>query len=527
MRNDPMDINTLYRPFSLLDGGGPGAFNSALASFFGIKDGFAEKMRIAPPAGGRSGRCATANTKYKRGNPMNKINQRRLFIASCIALITTAMTFSIRGDILSAFGTEFNLSHEQQGYINLAGIWGFPIAILITGPLCDALGMGFLLGLACLGHIAGVIATIASPAYGFPMLLASTLVIGFANGTVEAVVNPLTATLYADRKTAKLNVLHAFWPGGLVIGGLLALGLSSYFGLGGSVTQAVLSLSWKVKMATILVAAIIYGVMVIGQKFPLTERAASGVSAGAMFKEAVRPGYLLILFCMILTAITELGPDQWVGSVMSDTVGMRGITFLVYTSALMFLLRFYAGGLAHTLSPFGLLMAASVLSAAGLYLLSHSFTAGAAFAAATVFGIGKAYFWPTMLGVTSERYPRGGSLLMAMTGAIGMMAAGAAGPTMGWVYDTHTMKNLPENVAKVMVVDGKYSPAGREALKTNADKAALKEAEKQGAAMTFRYVSVLPVALIFLFGGLFLYHRSRGGYKAIHILAKPTPIKRR
>jgi len=459
---------------------------------------------------------------------MNKINQRRLFVASCIALVTTAMTFSIRGDILSAFGAEFNLSHEQQGYINLAGIWGFPIAILITGPLCDALGMGFLLGLACVGHIAGVIATIASPAFGFPMLLLSTLVIGFANGTVEAVVNPLTATLYADRKTAKLNVLHAFWPGGLVIGGLIAYGLSLGFGLQGSaVASAVLSLSWKVKMATILVAALIYGILVIGQKFPLTERAASGISAGAMFKEAVRPGYLLLLFCMILTAITELGPDQWVGSVMTDTVGMRGITFLVYTSALMFLLRFYAGGLANTLSPFGLLMAASVLSAAGLYLLSHSFTVGAAFAAATVFGIGKAYFWPTMLGVTSERYPRGGSLLMAMTGAIGMMAAGAAGPTMGRIYDVYTVKNLPANVAKVVVVDGKYSPAARETLKTDADKGALKEAEKQGAAMTFRYVAVLPALLIFVFGAMFLYFRSHGGYKAIKIAVKPAPKKRR
>jgi MFS family permease len=452
---------------------------------------------------------------------MNKINQRRLFIASCIALVTTAMTFSIRGDILSAFGTEFNLSHQQQGLINMAGIWGFPIAILVAGPLCDALGMGLLLGLACLGHVAGVAATIASPAYGFPMLLLATLVIGFANGTVEGVVNPLTATLFPDRKTAKLNVLHAWWPGGLIIGGLIALGLSAWFGLGDAgVTQAVLSLSWKVKMGTILIAAVIYGVMVIGQKFPLTERAASGVPAGEMFKEAIRPGYLLLLFCMILTAITELGPDQWVGSVMTDTVGLRGITFLVYTSALMFLLRFYAGGLAHAMSPFGLLMAASVFSAAGLYLLSHSFTAGAAFAAATVFGIGKAYFWPTMLGVTSERYPRGGSLLMAMTGAIGMMAAGAAGPTMGNIYDAYTVKNLPEKVAKIVVVDGRYSPAAKAALKADADVAALKEGEKQGAAMTFRYVAALPVALIFLFGGMFLYHRSRGGYKTVRISVK-------
>jgi len=457
-----------------------------------------------------------------------RINQKRLFIASCIALVTTAMTFSIRGDILSAFGAEFNLSHEQQGLISLAGIWGFPIAILITGPLCDALGMRFLLGLACFGHIAGVLATIASPAYGFPMLLVSTLVIGFANGTVEAVVNPLTATVYKDDKTAKLNMLHAFWPGGLVIGGLMALGISQYMGLDvPGVTQTIASMGWKVKMATILIAALIYGAMIIGQKFPLTERAASGVSAGEMFRESLRPGFILLLFCMLLTAITELGPDQWVGSVMTDTVGMRGIVFLVYTSGLMFLLRFYAGGLAHKLSPFGLLSIAAVLSAIGLYMLSYSFTAGAAFAAATVFGIGKAYFWPTMLGVTSERYPRGGSLLMAMMGAFGMFAAGLAGPTMGRIYDTHTIINLPENVAKVVVVDGRYSPTARATLTTQADIDAMKNAEKQGAAMTFRYVAVLPCILIVLFGAMFIYHRSKGGYKVVKLGEAKAAVRRR
>ena len=456
------------------------------------------------------------NPQNERNHSYMRINQKRLFIASCIALVTTAMTFSIRGDILGTLGNVFNINHEQQGLINLAGIWGFPIAILITGPLCDLLGMRFLLGLACLGHIVGVVATILSPAYGFPMLLASTLVIGFANGTVEAVVNPLTATVYKDDKTAKLNMLHAWWPGGLVIGGLIALGLEQYFHAG-----------WQVKMATILISAVVYGLMIIGQKFPMTERAASGVSGGEMFRESFRPGFILLLFCMCLTAITELGPDQWVGSVMKDTVGMQGIAILVYTSALMFLLRFFAGGLAHRLSPFGLLSIASVLSAVGLYLLSYSFTAGAAFLAATVFGVGKAYFWPTMLGVTSERYPRGGSLLMAMMGAFGMFAAGLAGPSMGRIYDTHMIKNLPENVAKVVVVEGQYKPANETSLKAEADITALGTAKKQGAAMTFRYVAVLPCFLIIVFGAMFLYHRSKGGYRVVKIGDAKEAVRRK
>jgi MFS family permease len=265
----------------------------------------------------------------------HRYHRQRLFVASCIALVTTAMAFSIRTDILKEWGVAFNISHEQQGLVNLMGIWGFPIAILLVGLLCNVLGMGLLLRLACLGHILGTLLTILSPQYGFPMLLASTLLIGLSNGTVEAVINPLIATMYPEEKTHKLNVLHAWWPGGLVIGGLLAYALGE------------LGFGWQVKMSTIIVAAIIYGVMILRQPFPPTERAEAGVPMREMFKEILRPFYLLLLLCMCMTAITELGPDQWVGSVLTDTVGIRGVLFLVYTAGLMFVLRqFFAGVLA-------------------------------------------------------------------------------------------------------------------------------------------------------------------------------------
>lgn len=433
-------------------------------------------------------------------------NRGKLFAASCIALVTTAMAFSIRADILKEFGTEFNIPHEYQGFINLAGIWGFPIAILLVGPLCDSLGMGRLLGLACIGHIAGVVLTIVAPALGFPLLLAATLIIGLANGTVEAVINPLAATIYRDQKTHKLNVLHAWWPGGLVIGGLLAFVLSVAFHVG-----------WQVKMATILIPAVIYGIMIWGEKFPPTERVASGVSTKEMFREALAPGFLLMLFCMCFTAITELGPDQWVGSVLTDTVGIRGILFLVYTAGLMFILRFFAGPLVHALSPLGLLTTCAALAALGLFWLSHAFTPAVAFAAATVFGFGKTYFWPTMLGVTSERFPRGGALLLAMMGAAGMIAAGIAGPAMGRIYDKYTIQNLTPEVEQKVVVNGKYSPEAAEKLKDTDPVAyeTVKKALQQGAAMTFRYVAILPLVLVVIFGALFLYYRSIGGYKPV------------
>jgi len=440
-------------------------------------------------------------------------NRSKLFVASCIALVTTAMAFSIRADILKEFGDVFNLSHQQQGYINLAGIWGFPISILLVGPLCDALGMGRLLRFACGGHIIGVVVSIVSPSFGqagYPVLLAATLLIGLANGTVEAVINPLCATMYPEQKTHKLNVLHAWWPGGLIIGGLLAFVLSAAFGL-----------EWQVKIATILIAAVIYGIMIWGEKFPPTERAASGVSTEAMFREVLRPGFLLLLFCMCFTAITELGPDQWVGSVLTDTVRIRGILFLVYTAGLMFVLRFFAGPIAHAISPLGLLTGCAALSAVGLFWLSHSFTPALAFAAATVFGVGKTYFWPTMLGVVSERFPRTGALGLAMMGGMGMIAAGIAGPGMGRIYDIHTIKYLNENapqVAQIVVVDGKYSPEAKANLTSPVDQEALQKALQHGAAMSLRYVSVLPIGLVLIFGAMWIYLvKIQGGYRAVRI----------
>ena len=453
------------------------------------------------------------------GSPVH-YKRQKLFVASCIALVTTAMAFSIRADILKELGVTFNISHEQQGLVNLMGIWGFPIAILIVGPLCNIIGMGRLLKLACVGHIVGITVAVLSPEVGtrevgYLVLLASTLLVGLANGTVEAVINPLAATMYPEDKTHKLNVLHAWWPGGLVIGGLITAGLAEYFQAG-----------WQVRVGTIIIPALIYGAMIWTEKFPPTERAASGVSTAEMFKEILRPGVLLLMLCMCMTAITELGPDQWVGSVLTDTVGIRGILFLVYTAGLMFVLRLFAGPLARVFTPVGLLAICAVLAAIGLYWLSHAFTAGVAFAAATLFGIGKAYFWPTMLGVTSERYPRGGEFLLAVMGATGMIAAGIAGPVMGRIYDHHTIQHLTPEIRQVVVEDGKFSPEKAQQITKKADEGdptaveqdkVVKEALRQGAAMAIRYVAILPVILVLLFGVQFLYYRARGGYRAIRL----------
>ncbi|MCS3920377.1 MFS transporter [Fervidibacter sacchari] len=378
------------------------------------------------------------------------------------------------------------------------------------GPLCNIVGMGRLLTLASIGHITGTLLTILSPQLGgFPLLLLSTPIVGLSNGTVEAVINPLVATMYPEEKTHKLNVLHACWPGGLVIGGLLTA-ILAWMGFG-----------WQVRMATIMVAAVIYLALILGQKFPPTERAEAGVPFSEMFKEILRPGYLLLMLIMCMTAITELGPDQWVGSVLTDIVGIRGILFLVYTAGLMFVLRqFFAGVAVRAFTPPGLLAICSVFAAVGLFWLSISFgSPGMAFVAATLFGIGKTYYWPTMLGITSERFPKGGEFLLAVTGATGMIAAGVAGPVMGAIYDHYTIANLPSDIAAKVVINGRYSPEAAHKLMEQSPelRAAIEEALRHGASMTFRYVAILPVILIFVFTAMYLYFRARGGYRPVRL----------
>jgi MFS family permease len=289
---------------------------------------------------------------------------------------------------------------------------------------------------------------------------------GLSQGLVEGVINPLVATIFKEKKTHKLNVLHAWWPGGMVVGGVTAYVLTQF------------GASWQVKLAAILVPAVAYLLMILGQEYPKTERVQSNVSTGDMFKEAFNPMFLLLFACMWMTAASELGPDQWFPSIMKDLTGIEGVLFLVYTAGLMFVLRFFFGGLAHKLSPFGLMMGCSILCALGLYWLGGlqpGTSPVVAFVAATLFGVGKTYYWPTMLGVTSELFPKGGALLMALMGGAGMLCIAVVLPIMGAAFD------------------------------------------KAGAGAALRTVAILPVILTVVFGLLFAYYKARGGYRAVRL----------
>jgi MFS family permease len=349
-----------------------------------------------------------------------------LFRASCVALIATAMSFAIRGDIMGDFETVFALSKTEVGWIAGAAFWGFGFSILFGGPLCDVLGMRTLARLAAAGHIGGTLLTIIAP--NFASLFAATLIIGIANGLVEAFVNPLVATLYSKNKTTKLVALHAWFPGGIVIGGLLAYGLTQ------------VGLGWQAKMLLMLVPSAIYAVMFAGQTFPKTESAAAGVSVSGMFGEVARPLFLIVWLAMWLTAATELGPGQWYANIFNEVTAsgtQAGSIILVWVNGIMWLMRQFLGGIPHRMSPTVLIAVTAPVSALGLYLFGYASTPAMWFFAAALLAIGTAFWWPTMLGITSERFPAGGALLLAIIGASGSFSTAIAGPVMGWINETY------------------------------------------------------------------------------------------
>jgi MFS family permease len=422
----------------------------------------------------------------RAGAPLIGIDRNRLFLASCVAIATTGIVFSIRGDILDALGSEFRLSRYQLGVLLSPAFWGNTVANVIGGSIVDFVGMRRLFLLSTLGYIAAIVVVLFAPTpvgdapsgMTFLMLYSGFLLFGLSQGLVEGVVNPLAATIYPNDKTHKLNLLHAWWPGGLIVGGLIAYAMTRLWGLDSAgVPAATMSLGWRVKLATALVTPIAAAMLVLRQPFPATERVNAGVTHREMFSEALRPMFLLWFALMWLTASTEVAPGQWIPSLITNLTGMQGILILVYTAGLAFALRFFAGGLAHRMSPIALLMASAALSASGLYALSTIQTAPQAFVAATMFGVGTAYFWPTMLSVTSERFPRGGAFLLALMGGAGNLAIAFVLPVIGQWYDTG------------------------------------------GAASAFRHVALLPMILTVVFAVLFVYYRSRGGYRPIALEA--------
>ncbi len=354
---------------------------------------------------------------------MENINKSLLFNASCTALVVTALTFATRAGMIGDWSTEFGLTKEQVGWIVGTAFWGFTLAMIFGGPLVDVIGMKRIIYVAFAGHVAGILLTIF--AQGFYSLFFSTLLIGIANGSVEAATNPLITAMYVDDKTKKLNQFHVWFPGGIVIGGLLVFALDR------------LGYGWRPQMAAMLIPTLIYGILFFRLKFPETERVSAGFSYKDMLKAVVSPLFLFMAACMLLTAATELGSNQWMTALLENVMekeGLNSILLLVWISGIMAVGRSVAGPIVHRLSPSGVLLGSAIFSGIGLYLLSIS-TGYWSFGAAAVFAIGITYFWPTMLGFVNENIPKSGALGLAVMGGIGFLGGAIAQPLLGKIYD--------------------------------------------------------------------------------------------
>lgn len=347
------------------------------------------------------------------------INANRLFWASCFALITTAFSFSIRAGILTQLGTELNLDTVQLGTINSMWFLGFPISMILGGVFYAQLGPKLIMQVAFVAHAIGILTTIYASSYN--VLLVSTLLIGIGNGCTEAACNPMIADSYSGNEFhSKLNRFHMWFPGGIVLGSLISKFM----------TDA--SLPWQAQIWVILIPTVIYAIMFFGQAFPQPKAEAS--SAIANFKAMLNPLYLFMAACMALTAISEFGPQQWVGPILAKA-GASPMLILALVTGLMAVGRYFAGPLVEKLNTAGVLLGSAIFGLAGIYMLS-TMSGSMLYVAAIFYALGICYFWPNMLGYVGQHLPQTGALGLSILGGIGMFSSSMFQPIIGgWIQD--------------------------------------------------------------------------------------------
>lgn len=352
--------------------------------------------------------------------------RKKLFLLSCIALTVTAMTFSIRAGMLGTLGNEFGLSARQIGITAAMAGFGFPVATVFGGLIYNRVGPKMIMIIAFVGHLLGLALTILSG--GFWGLIISTFFIGFANGAVEAACNPMIAKMYDDNKTTMLNKFHVWFPGGLAIGALAAFAVQRLFGASGTPT-------WQMEIAIMIVPTLIYGWMVFTTSFPdIAADKTVETDTAHNIKAMISPLFIIMCLIMTVTAATELGTNQWVGSLL-EASGAAPLVVLALVSIIMALGRYFAGPLIYRLNPTGVLLFSAIVTSLGVFLLSIA-TGGMTYVAAIVFAIGICYFWPTMIGFIAEYKPETGALGMSIIGGAGMVGFTIWTPVIGgWIDD--------------------------------------------------------------------------------------------
>jgi len=421
-------------------------------------------------------------------------NRRAIFWICVLALFTAAVSFSIRtgasGAIKAALLDPTVPLHSGEMIAAALGysFLGFALSLLIISPLLDVFGAKRVILLAAACYVAGPLLILLSPMGGdigtvYPLLTSGMVISGIGWGATEASINPVVAALYPDEKTGKLNVLHAWWPAGIVVGGLASLLFFQQ-----------LDLPWEAPIALIPISGVAFGLWALTQRFPKTESTAMGVPFKEMLAEPFkRPSFWIFPVIMFLTASAELAPGSWVDVALTQTVGMPGIVVLIYVSAIMFVMRHFAGALEHRLSDMGLLCLCTLPAAIGLYLLSVANSPFTAIVAATLWALGVSFMWPTMLAAVSRRFPRGGPWSIGILGFAGAMAIYLVLPEIGKIYDR----------AKLEAAGGEAAFAALQAGPQ------LQQVLAYAARQSFQVIAIIPIGLFFIFGAVWLAEKRK------------------
>lgn len=504
-----------------------------------------------------------------------------LFWGCFIALITTSFGFITRMFLLDdpEVVKTLGLDPAQVGKFKGIQIWPFAISIILFSLIIDKVGYKFsmIFAAACqiiwaIMGIVGLNIAADNPAAGANLLYWGGLILALGNGTVEAFINPVVATMFTKDKTKWLNILHAGWPGGLVIAGVAVIFMGP-------------DTSWQLKLGIIIIPALLYFLMLIKETFPVQERVASGVSYRDMLREfgvfgalivalliylqldAEYPGneMLFAAICgamvvafgvytqhfgrglmgvliviMMPLATTEIGTDGWISGIMANAVEFDAGWILVYTSVIMMGLRFLAGPIVHALQPLPLLIVSCILAIAGLAALSGAAGTAMIFLAATLYALGKTFFWPTMLGIVSEQTPKGGALTLNAVSGIGMLAVGVLGfPLIGALQANKEISEVSKTNAPGLVENGEivgdateeksiyqiinYSTLNAEVVEakladaSDETKKAVADASAGSAPKALMSMCIFPFSMLIAYIGIFMYFKSRGGYKPIEL----------
>jgi MFS family permease len=491
--------------------------------------------------------------------------RKALFWACFMALMATSFIFMLRAMLISTWGLEFNLTKTEMGEILGVGLWPFALSIVLFSLIVDSIGYGRAMVFAFLCHVSSVILILF--AKGYWMLYVGTFIMALGNGTVEAVINPMVATLFPNEKSKWLNILHAGWPGGMVLAGIIAIFMGP-------------EISWQFKMSLVFIPTIIYGIMMIRLKFPTSERVAAGISYIDMLKEVGvigaliivslmvfqvggifnfsttasliivgiligiygyfvrswgKPLFIILLLIVIPLATTELATDSWLPELMApelEKIGIDAAWILVYTAIVMTIMRFSAGPFVKKLKPLGLLALSSAIAAIGLFFLSAA-VGFVILIAATIYGMAKAFLYPTMIGIVGERFPKGGALTMNLMIGVGLIGSGILGaPMFGYIQDTSIEKGLKQYDVEhgsayyqtyitepKSSIFGEYKALNQEKLsdapkeeQDNIDK--LQKLIKKGA---LKKIAILPLMMFIAYLLLIFYFKRKGGYKPLDL----------